>query len=134
MADDGDAATTYDAGEAPVGGEEASCISVRAVEAASHRQRLHQFLSDETRPADGGGMAMAGGVGGGAASSGGNFHARAQRGWCAVIPNNSLLERSSSLNTTPSISQGSSARLFVQYLVWEIIASVTVSTVSPSHT
>ena len=53
------------------------------------------------------------------ASSGGNFQAKAHRGWWAVIPSKSLLESKSNFITTPSISQAASFLLLVHSSVIE---------------
>ena len=68
------------------------------------------------------------------ASSGGNFHARAQRGWCAVMPRSSRLPSLSSLMTMPSISQSAASLLSVQLLTTDIIAALVESSSEPPTT
>ena len=65
------------------------------------------------------------------ASSGGNFHANAHLGWCAVIPKSSLLSNLSNFITIPSISQSASALFCVQYSIAEVTASIVESLSKP---
>ena len=68
------------------------------------------------------------------ASSGGNFHASAQRGWCAVIPRSSRLVRRSSLMTMPSISQSDPSLASVHLSTTSMIAVQVVASSEPPTT
>ncbi len=68
------------------------------------------------------------------ASSGGNFHAKAQRGWCAVSPRRFLLSSLSSFTTTPSISHSAESRDWNHSLVTSRMAFAVDWSSSPETT